>query len=42
MYGSKSGTEFYKAVWCALIDADKSQKELVAAVEVCRGLHILT
>lgn len=38
MYASKSGTKFYKAVWCALIDANKSLKELEIVVNDLRML----
>lgn len=39
MYGIKHGLEFYRDVMYALIDADKSQKELVAAVNDLRMLR---
>ena len=39
MYASKKGTEFYKAVWGALIDADKSLKELEIVVNDLRMLR---
>jgi hypothetical protein len=39
MYASKSGTKFYKAVWGALIDADKSLKELEIVVNDLRMLR---
>lgn len=39
MHASKSGTKFYKAVWGALIDADKSLKELEIVVNDLRMLR---
>ena len=39
MYASKKGTEFYKEVMYALIDANKKEKDLVAAVNDLRMLR---
>lgn len=39
MYASKKGTEFYKKVMYALIDAKKKEKDLVAAVNDLRMLR---
>lgn len=39
MYASKKGSEFYKKVMYALIEANKKEKDLVAAVNDLRILR---